>query len=200
MPVNRGQAQGEPVARGTEKGIGLVSEQVALILERRQDEGQNRRSELVPVVEKPLTQRRLTSITDGLSNTLMIAEMAGRPWPFLAHGKKLTCTSDPDYPAYLSASPGTDTAGNIVAFTNGNGAWAHNNNFNVGTWSADGKVQNTGACAVNCSNFRGVYSFHDVGAFAGLADGSVRLVGADISEQTFMALLTAQGGERINDQ
>jgi prepilin-type N-terminal cleavage/methylation domain-containing protein len=145
----------------------------------------------------PALGRRLTAVTDGLSNTAMVGEMSGRPWPFLAGGRQLTSRADPDYPAYLPAAPATDGYGNIVAFSNGTGAWAHNNNFNVGTWSVDGKLQNVGACVVNCSNFRGVYSFHDVGAFTGFGDGSVRLLTRDVSEQLFLALLTARGGEPI---
>jgi len=145
----------------------------------------------------PTLGRRVIAVTDGLSNTVMVGEMSGRPWPFLANGKRLMARADPDYPTYLPAAPASDTSGNIVAFSNGTGGWAHNNNFNVGTWSVDGKVQNVGACVVNCSNFRGVYSFHDAGAFAGFGDGSVRLLGKELSEQIFLALLTARGGEPI---
>jgi hypothetical protein len=47
------------------------------------------------------------------------------------------------------------------------------------------------------TNFRGVYSFHSAGAFAGFADGTVRLLGTSITEQAFMAIITANGGEII---
>ena len=143
--------------------------------------------------------RRLVLVTDGLSNTAMISEMSGRPWPFITAGHKIASTSDPNYPAYLPAKPGTDTAGNIVAFTNGTGAWAHNNNFNVSTWSADGRLQSTGACGINCSNFRGIYSFHPGGANAAFGDGSVRFLPTTLPEQTFMAILTATCGEVFAD-
>ncbi len=83
--------------------------------------------------------RRLTQVTDGLSNTAMISEMSGRPWPFITGNHRITSTSDPSYPAYLPANPATDTSGAIVAFSNGTGGWAHNNNFNISTWSADGR-------------------------------------------------------------
>lgn len=146
----------------------------------------------------PTPGGRLVTITDGTSNTLLLAECAARPWPHIARFKRLTSTSDPDYPTYLPASPSTDTAGGIVWATS-QGAWAHNNNYNVGTWSVDGKVQNTGACVVNCSNFRGVYSFHSNGAMAAFADGTVRMLGTSLGEQPFMSLLTARGNETISD-
>jgi hypothetical protein len=125
--------------------------------------------------------------------------MAGRPYPFIVRGKQLTSTADPDYPTYLPSGPGTDVTGTLVAFTNGTGAWAHNNNFNVNTWSADGRVAGVGACSINCSNYRGVYSFHTPGAFAAFGDGSVRLLTTSLPEQTFMALVTATCGEVVGD-
>lgn len=143
--------------------------------------------------------RRLLAVTDGLSNTALIGEMSGRPWPFIAGDKKLTSTADPSYPTYLPAHPATDSGGNILAFSNGTGGWAHNDNFNVTTWSADGRLQSTGACSVNCSNYRGVYSFHQGGANMVFGDGSVRFVPTNVSEQSFMAILTATCGEVFTD-
>ena len=78
------------------------------------------------------------------------------------------------------------------------GRLAHNNNYNVGTWSVDGEVQNTGACSVNCSNYRGVYSFHRNGALAAIADGTVRMLSISITEQPFMALITVRGNETFD--
>jgi hypothetical protein len=54
-----------------------------------------------------------------------------------------------------------------------------------------------GPCAVNCSNYRGVYSFHHDGAYAAFADGSVHLLRRDLSPVVFFALITARGGEVI---
>jgi prepilin-type N-terminal cleavage/methylation domain-containing protein len=142
----------------------------------------------------PTRGARFVTVTDGLSNTLLLAECGGRPWPYIAGPRKLAAVSDPNYPTYLPASPSVDTSGAIVWVTS-QGAWAHNNNYNVGTWSADGKVQNVGACSVNCSNFRGVFSFHSNGAMAAFGDGSVHMLSVGISEQSFMALVTARGNE-----
>ncbi len=145
----------------------------------------------------PTPGHRFAMITDGMSNTLLLAECAGRPWPFIAGPIQLFSPTAPNYPSYLPASPSVDTSGNIVWATS-QGAWAHNNNYNVGTWSVDGEVQNTGACSVNCSNYRGVFSFHREGALAALADGTVRMLSASITEQPFMALITARGDETFD--
>jgi len=133
----------------------------------------------------------LSHITDGLSNTAMISEMSGRPWLYLAAGQQVPAA---DFPSYVSTSS-VDAADNIP-LNYGWGAWAHNNNFNVGTWSTDGTVQG-GPSAVNCSNYRGVLSFHAGGAHAAFADGSVHLLTREMPPAVFFALVTACGGEVI---
>jgi prepilin-type N-terminal cleavage/methylation domain-containing protein len=135
--------------------------------------------------------RRLADVTDGLSNTLMIGEMSGRPWLYIAGGQQLGAGQ---FPSYVSA--GSEDAPDDVALNYGWGAWAHNNNFAVGTWSADGTMQG-GNSAINCSNYRGVYSFHAAGAFAAFADGSVHLLGREMSPTVFFALVTARAGEVV---
>jgi prepilin-type N-terminal cleavage/methylation domain-containing protein len=137
--------------------------------------------------------RRLQQITDGLSNTAMITEMSGRPWLYLAGGNKIPAAG---FPSYVSASS-VDAMDDIPLYY-GWGAWAHNNNFGVGTWSVDGTMQG-GTCAINCSNYRGVYGFHVAGVYAAFADGSVRLLGQDISPAVFFALVTARGGEILSN-
>ena len=56
-----------------------------------------------------------------------------------------------------------------------------------------------GPCAVNCSNYRGVYSFHAGGANVAFADASVHMLGSGMSPMVFFALVTARGGEVISD-
>ena len=52
-----------------------------------------------------------------------------------------------------------------------------------------------GPCAVNCSNMRGIYSFHRTNATGGMADGSVRTLSNSTSAKLLMALLTRRNGE-----
>jgi prepilin-type N-terminal cleavage/methylation domain-containing protein/prepilin-type processing-associated H-X9-DG protein len=136
--------------------------------------------------------RKLAEVTDGLSNTVMIAEMAGRPWLYLAAGQSVDVTNASTRPAYVTASM-VDTTHNY-ALNYGWGAWAHNNNFNVGSWSKDGTAK-IGPGAVNRSNYRGVFSFHPNGANTAFADGSVHVLGRDISPTVFFSFITARAGE-----
>ena len=121
----------------------------------------------------------------------MLSEMSGRPWLFLAAGQQVLVGGFPSYVAVSSV----DAADN-VPLCYGWGAWAHNDNFGVGTWSSDGTMQG-GASAINCSNYRGVYSFHATGANGAFADGSVHLLGREMSPAIFFALVTARAGEAV---
>ena len=56
-----------------------------------------------------------------------------------------------------------------------------------------------GSAAVNCSNYRGVYSFHPAGAMAAFADGSVHRLGRQVTPIVFFALVTARAGEVVAD-
>ncbi len=131
----------------------------------------------------------LLQVTDGTSSTTLIGEMSGRPWLFLANRQRVSASS---FPSYVSASQ--EDAPDDIPLDYGFGSWAQNNNFNVGTWSSDGTMQG-GSCAINCSNYRGVYSFHSNGAQVAFADGSVHLLSPGLSPAVFFALVTARGGE-----
>jgi len=120
---------------------------------------------------------KITGITDGTSNTLLIVEMSGRPWWYLPNKQRSTGTTN---------NPRTY----------GFGFWAHNNAHNISTFTADGTAAGT-VCAVNCSNQFGVYSFHPGGANAAFADGSVRMLPSTISPKTLAALVTRAGSEVV---
>jgi prepilin-type N-terminal cleavage/methylation domain-containing protein/prepilin-type processing-associated H-X9-DG protein len=142
---------------------------------------------------KTPTSQKLSKITDGLSKTMMIAEMSGRPWLYLANKQRVYAAN---FPSYVSASS-VDVQDDIP-LNYGWGGWAHNNNFSVGTWSSDGTLQG-GEAAVNCSNYRGIFSFHAAGANVAFADGSVHLLGQEMPPDVFFALATAHGHEIVPD-
>lgn len=116
--------------------------------------------------------RRLADITDGTSQTILVAECAGRPQ--LWRGRRQV----PD--VWLTGGP-----------------WASRNAL----WCRGATPEGTaffGSCAVNCTNDREVYSFHPAGANAAFADGSVRFLGANIDIRVFAALVTRAGGEVVS--
>jgi prepilin-type N-terminal cleavage/methylation domain-containing protein/prepilin-type processing-associated H-X9-DG protein len=116
--------------------------------------------------------RRLADFRDGASQTILVAECAGRPqlWQ----------------------------AGNVVsnAVLSG-GPWASRNLL----WGRGASPDGTaffGPCAVNCTNDREVYGFHPSGANVVFADGSVHLLRAEIEIRVFAALVTRAGGEAVS--
>ena len=94
---------------------------------------------------------RLTDITDGTSNTILLAEDAGRPrvWQAGKGGQDQT----------LEGGPWNHFKGPIILQGS----------------SPDGTMK-PGTCALNCTNDREVYAFHPGGANAVFADGSVHFL------------------------
>jgi len=121
----------------------------------------------------PMNQMsRLAEISDGTSNTLLVAEDAGRPKLWQA-GRYV---------------PGVFSFG---------GPWASNANpVTISGASADG-VTIPGPCAINCTNNQQPYSFHTGGANFLFADGSVHYLQAAIDIRVLAALATRAGGEVI---
>lgn len=134
---------------------------------------------------------RLADVLDGLSNTIMYAESAGRPYVYR----------------------GTQRAGTLLANRVNAGGWSRPaSDFSVDGSSYDG-LAFPGPCALNCTNgedfastpfphpYYGTegtaeaYSFHPGGAIFALGDGSVRFIGDTIGIREFARLVTRAGGE-----
>ena len=127
----------------------------------------------------------VAQITDGLSNTLLIVEDAGRP-EYWVKGKRNTT----DVPiSFGQGGPGV-----VVG-----GLWAdHQKGFGIEGTSADG-LSVPGDCAINCNNSYEIYAFHTGGANAAMADGSVRFLREGMSIRTLAALATRGAGEVISE-
>lgn len=137
-------------------------------------------------------------ISDGSSNTIFIAECAGRPEHF-RNGKLVTLASlDPSNARY----PKEDALGGDMP----GGAWAEQQNaFWVDGSSPNGAFK-PGPCAVNCvNNYCGLpvrnyddgepYSFHTGGAMVLMGDGSVHFISSSTDIRVFARLVTIAGGE-----
>lgn len=120
---------------------------------------------------------RLTDATDGLSNTIAIAEDAGR---HQVYAQRVPVS--PNAPgqagwALNAAVPDYNTA----IFVRG---------FNPAGTSVDG-----GCCVINCSNLNQMYSFHTSGVMTLRGDGSVQFLRDSTAPGVVAALVSRAGGE-----
>ncbi len=133
---------------------------------------------------------RMRDVTDGLTNTIMVSECAARPQLYQL-GKLI-----PD------GSPKTWGGGASLTrpFPTG-GVWSsHNKSFVINGSAPDGNTTaNVGSCSINCSNDNELYSFHTGGVNTLMGDGSVRFLGASISMQTLIGLISRDGNEVLGE-
>lgn len=140
------------------------------------------------------SEPRMADVTDGLSNTILYAESAGRPYIY----QKNQRVQQP-----LNTN-----------HVNGGGWCRPASDFSIDGSSFDGKTF-PGPCAVNCTNgedfgttfphaFYGsegsseTYAFHPGGANVALGDGSVRLIAQTINIRDYARLITRSAGETVN--
>jgi prepilin-type N-terminal cleavage/methylation domain-containing protein/prepilin-type processing-associated H-X9-DG protein len=161
--------------------------------------GLNVRTAASIIAAPPSPPVRITDITDGASNTVMIVEDAGRPsW----YSSKGLVTSG-------SAIGSKETGPNSLT-PQGGGAWADPLNYIVthgsdpsGTGIAAGggfrgTPQAPWSCALMCSNDSEIFAFHPGGCNALFGDGSVRFLQAGLTLNQMAALLSRAGGEVMN--
>ena len=139
--------------------------------------GTGKKDEAMGALQKEF-DTRITAITDGTSNTILIAEDAGRPSLF--QQGKATGVITADGHGWADPDCGFSVDGVVP------GA--------LGTSWATG-----GTCIMNCTNDSEFYSFHTGGMNVCLADGSVRFVREGIAPATLAALVTATAGDLPGD-
>lgn len=140
-------------------------------------------ADLKGALRKYPEENSFAAFTDGTSNTILLAECAGREdlWRGRTRKPALADKSQPD----CARSRG--------------GAWATNDNpFEIGTrkeWCTGATIP--GPMQINNSNEYGhlFYSFHPTGANFAFADGSVRFLSESTRLRLLAALVTRSGGE-----
>jgi prepilin-type processing-associated H-X9-DG protein len=114
----------------------------------------------------------VTQCTDGLSNTIFVAECAARS------------------ETWHAGSGGPNTY-------NQSGAWS-SPDIIIGPAGSlfDGtRPSGSGPCTMNCTNDLGFYSFHPTGCNFAFGDGSVRFLAASMPWATLAPLMTRNGNE-----
>jgi len=134
---------------------------------------------------------KLASITDGLSNTIMIAEQAGRPGRFVS-GRMTEKYAGGTNP-YMNgpwAHSGNDIAvdGAIMNMVNG-----------VPTASTLNTVSPNGSlCAINCFNQGEIYAFHTGGSQVVLGDSSTQFISTGIELRVLQLMCARADGMVVN--
>jgi prepilin-type N-terminal cleavage/methylation domain-containing protein len=133
----------------------------------------------------------LSSVLDGLSNTVMIGEGAGRPLIYV--GRRPAKNPQPGDLAF--GSP----------YVKDGWGWADiNQGFSIdgasqqgiqNDTSGSGNVTINGTCAMNCTNDSELYSFHVDGVHLLRCDASVQFTPQSTDLQTLVALLTPAQGD-----
>ena len=119
-------------------------------------------------------ERRITDITDGATNTFLLAECAGRNL------------------RYIQGRPANGT------WTGG--PWANPDaRINISGFNPANPSDPYGPCVVNCINDKEIYSFHSSGANVAMADGSVRFVRESLRLDVALQMLTRARGEVVQD-
>lgn len=124
-----------------------------------------------------IKKRRITDVSDGTSNTLIIFENADVPnlW---VNGQMVKDNS---------ATP------QVINHSN-HGGWANPNNNTVRGWDATGTVQ-FGPYIVNKRNGAAIYGFHTGGAHVLLADASVQFLSENTTAETVKRLISYNGND-----
>jgi prepilin-type N-terminal cleavage/methylation domain-containing protein/prepilin-type processing-associated H-X9-DG protein len=154
----------------------------------------------------------LRNITDGLTNTILFCECAGRPFCWVM-GAQITPAQ---YTAWGSAywmkgdfaigpanadflNPGTyPTPHSVVSATTSN-AWPDPacTGWKIDGTDPTGVVSQLGSCVINCSNDSEIYAFHPNSAGVAMCDGSVQFLNQYMDAHILVQLVTARDGQMV---
>ncbi len=128
-------------------------------------------------------------ITDGLSNTMLLAERAGRPTRYQANKISMGIVvvdgwGWADFDSISGSLNGCSMDGTLVNSTSSSPPYTS-------------VIQ--GPCGINCTNSSEFYAWHPGGMQISLCDGSVRFMAETIAPQTLAAIVTRATGEVVGD-
>jgi len=136
----------------------------------------------------PFISSKIANVSDGVSNTILLVELAGRPEAWQSNIRVST-----------NGFPVVPNSGNSNTVGAG---WG--NPYNGENWVNGSLYDGTGIqgpCMVNCTNVtgHGIYGFHTNGATVVMGDGSVRFINTSINPKNFVYMITAGKGEIISE-
>ncbi len=128
---------------------------------------------------------KFADVTDGLSNTICIAELAGKQKLFY-RGKRTGANT-------FTGSVTFAGAGLVLNTFYGD----HNIGRQIRGYSGANllNIYEPGCASINIVNENGLYSFHTGGAQVLLGDGSVRFLSENMASSILAAIITRDGGE-----
>lgn len=122
---------------------------------------------------------KMSQVTDGMSNSFMVFEDAGRPEKFDQNKAQVEGITNAE-----STNATTATGRN----------WADHQSF------YDVHELCAGTQMMNCTNDNEIYSFHVGGCNFTMGDGSVRLMQESLDPEVFVSLFTRSGGDLVGQQ
>ena len=140
---------------------------------------------------------KISAFRDGTSNTLILAEDAGRPTNY----NRRTTGPNPN-------KGGIMTAGDGWGWADINGGFSIDGSDLVGLQNKTNKTTGNittpssgipNGCLINCSNDSEMYSFHSGGVTVLMGDGSVRFFSENMSPATLIAIITFDLGDIPGD-
>ena len=124
---------------------------------------------------------RIAEATDGLSNTILFGEMAGKQFKFF-RGKRVAGSTLVDGGLTLNSYYGDSNLAREIR------TYAGSNILNPGL---------TGCSTINVFNENGLYSFHPGGIQVAMGDGSVTFLSESIPASVYAARITRDAGEVV---
>lgn len=130
--------------------------------------------------------RKFRDVIDGLTNTIMQYESAGRTQSYV-NGR-------------LTGAPGWWTGSHRAWTGNFNASWFYPAQFTLDpNGGAPAVAWFVGSSIINTHNWTSPYSFHQGGIHISLGDGSVRFLTENIDVEVINALTSINGGEVAGD-
>lgn len=155
---------------------------------------------------------KFSAVTDGLSNTIAIAESAGRPFVFVK-GRRLSggnplADTDPSSSNTdrLNSGGWSRPASDIILFGSTNDPrgvlggttafnWTNGHNIRGLTYTSQGIASTILGTPIATHGTGAPFSFHTGGAHFTMGDGSVQFLSENLSLRIFVSLATPSGGE-----